>query len=355
MSIYLNEKYRKLDPYIPGEQPQDKKYIKLNTNESPFPPAPGVIEALANESGGEKLRLYPDPSASVLKKELASSLGVDDDMVFLSGGSDEVLDYCFTAFCENGVIFPDITYGFYEVFANLRKVEFKKIPLLDDFSINANDYIKEKKTKVFANPNAPTGLYLPLSKIEKIASSDREHLTIVDEAYIDFGCESAISLTADNPNLLVVGTFSKSRSLAGARVGYAVGNPDIILDLEKIKFSCNPYNISALSLTAATEAVKDKAYFDKCRNEIIRVREWVKTELSKRGYNCTDSKSNFLFVVHPDYDGKTLYLELKNRGVLVRRFDIPKIENHLRITIGTKDDMKFFLKTLDEITEEIKR
>ena len=353
MSEFLSGRFRGLDPYVPGEQPKDKKYIKLNTNESPFPPAAGISKRIAELGAVDGLRLYPDPTADNLKKAFAETFGVEKENVFLAGGSDEVLDLCFTCFCERGVIFPDVTYGFYSVFADLRGIEYKEIPLDSSLRINISDYIEEsEKTAVFPNPNAPTGLLLSTGDIAKIAEANGKRLVIIDEAYIDFGGESAVSLINDFDNILVVGTFSKSRSLAGARVGYAVGSPDVIRDLETLKFSSNPYDISVISLIAAEEALKDKEYFDFCRNEIIKNREYTKEKLAKLGFEVTDSYANFVFVKHPSLDGEETYLKLKEAGILVRHFKTERIKDYVRVTIGKREDMDAFLSALTKILED---
>ncbi len=350
MSYFLNPYYKSLEPYTPGEQPQDKKYVKLNTNESPFPPSPEVLRAV-DRSSVEKLRLYSDPTLRPLKEALAERYGVLPEEVFVSNGSDEALNFAFMCFGGDGIAFPDISYGFYQVFAALHHIEPDVKPLQPDFSISVSDYMNIFRAVVIANPNAPTGLTLSPGEIRMIAASNREHVVIVDEAYVDFGAESVIPLTKEFDNLLVIQTFSKSRSLAGARVGYAIGNRELIRDLETIRFSTNPYNVNRLSMAAATAAVKSVSYYKEKCGRIIANRAYTRTELEKRGFTCTDSRANFLFAMSGRIDGRELYLRLKENGILVRHFDADRICQYNRITIGTRGDMDDFLKAVDQIME----
>ena len=348
MSRFLTERLSSLTEYVPGEQPRDKKYIKLNTNESPYPPSPDAIKAIDSLAVADS-RLYCDPEAKFLKEAIAEAMGVESKNVFVSNGSDEVLNFFFMAFCDekNSVCFPEISYGFYKVFADLYSLPYEMIPLREDFSIDVNDYIGKGKNIVIANPNAPTGIALSLEEIERIVSSNRENIVVIDEAYVDFGGESAVNLTKKYDNLLVVQTFSKSRSLAGARLGFAIANEDIIKDLEKIKFSTNPYNVNRITQTLGIMAIKDKDYFENCRNKIIEAREYTVNALTNLGFSVLPSKANFVFAKSDDINGKELYLKLKDSGILVRHFD--KIDRYNRITIGTMEEMEALINTIKEI------
>ena len=350
MSKFLIQSLSSLTEYVPGEQPRDKKYIKLNTNESPFPPSPKAVEIIDRGALCD-LRLYSDPESKVLKEEIAKAMGVGAKNVFVSNGSDEVLNFFFMAFCDadRKVCFPDISYGFYKVFANLYSLNYETVALKDDFSIDAKDYMNKGKNIVIANPNAPTGLALELCDIEKIVSSNPENIVVIDEAYVDFGAQSAVELTKKYDNLLVVQTFSKSRSLAGARLGFAITHEDIIKDLEKIKYSTNPYNVNRLTQALGAASVADKEYFQKNRLEIIQNREYTISELRRLGFSVTDSKANFVFAQSDKIDGETLYKELKDRGILVRHFSDKKIANFNRITIGTRKEMESLIKNIEEI------
>ncbi len=352
MSRFLNARFAGVAEYVPGEQPQDKVYVKLNTNESPFPPSRGVIAAV-DTAAVEELRLYPDPDCKALTKALSSRYGVDTDMVFITNGSDDILNFCFMGFCDKGARFPDITYGFYEVYANLYGVPYETPALDGDFRIEPADYYEAGKTVVIANPNAQTGVALPLDSIEEIVCRNPDTLVVIDEAYVDFGAQSAVPLTKKYDNLLVVMTFSKSRSMAGARLGFAVGSKQIIADLNRLKYSTNPYNINRLTQIAGVAALKEDAYYMENCKEIIRVREWTRSELTKRGFTVTDSKSNFLLAAHPKIAGKALYQYLKDNGVLVRYLGMPRIENYNRITIGTEQQMQKMLAVIDAALEGV--
>ena len=353
MSQFLNGALRRLTPYTPGEQPRNQAYIKLNTNESPYPPSPGVLAAL-NRAEGENLRLYSDPEAVELREALAARYRVERESVFVANGSDEALSFAFLAYAADGrgVAFPDISYGFYAVFARLYGIPVRQVPLRADFRLVPEDYNHLHRTIVLANPNAPTGLALSRDEVEGIVRANPDAVVVVDEAYVDFGGESAVPLTARYPNLLVVQTFSKSRQLAGARLGLAMGNAKLIADLNRVKFSLNPYNINRLTLKAGQAALEDTAYFDRTRAAIVDTRAWTKQQLEQRGFAVLDSRSNFLFASTNRKDGGTLYKELKKNGILVRHFDAPRIQNWLRITIGTSEQMKIFVNTLDKIMEE---
>ena len=348
MSRFLNAQFQKLEAYTPGEQPRDQQYIKLNTNESPYPPAPSVVAAMtAGEV--ELLRLYSDPTAKNLKEKLAGLYGVTPENVFVSNGSDEVLNFAFMAFGRGGVAFPEISYGFYEVYADLYALEAEKIPLKSDFSIDYRDYCGKNKMVVIANPNAPTGMSLPLSEMERIVSSNPDSLVLIDEAYVDFGGETALPLLEKYDNLLIVRTFSKSRCLAGGRLGYAFANPAIIADLEKIKYSTNPYNINRLTLLLGEKTVEAEAYYQEKSAEIIKTRTWTAQKLEELGFTVLPSRTNFLFAKTDKMDGGELYMALKQKGILVRHFSNPKIAQYNRITIGTKAQRERFIDTIKQI------
>lgn len=350
MSRFLSGRFEKLKAYVPGEQPRDFKYIKLNTNESPYPPAPQVIEAISREEI-KKLRLYGDPECKNLREAIATHYNVSQKNIILGNGSDELLSFIFMAFCDSktSVSYPDISYGFYPVYANLYGISPKEIPLREDFTISPDDYKNVGTTIVIANPNAPTGICLSTMDIEKIAASNPNNVVVIDEAYVDFGGESCIPLTAKYDNLLVVQTYSKSRSLAGARLGYAVGNEAIISDLEKLRYSTNPYNVNRLTLIAGEAALEGKEYYDKNNSEIIQTREYTSRSLKELGFKLTDSKANFIFASHPQLKGKEVYRGLRERGILVRYFDKPRISEYVRITVGTKKQMDALLISLKEL------
>ena len=353
MSRFLSERLTTVTPYTPGEQPQDQQYIKLNTNESPYPPSPAVLDAVSRAEV-EKLRLYSDPACAELLNTAAQHFGLKPNQIMPGNGSDENLFFALRAFCDetHPLAYADITYGCYGVWCGLMHIPSKMIPLKEDFTLDPKDYYGVDATIVLANPNAPTGLALPRSAIEGILKANPDHVVIVDEAYVDFGGESCVPLIDQYDNLLVVQTFSKSRQLAGARLGLAMGDEKLIADLNRVKFSLNPYNINRLTLKAGQAALKDTAYFDQTRNAIIETRAWTKQQLEARGFTVLDSRSNFLFASTPRKDGGELYRKLKEKGVLVRHFDAPRIENWLRITIGTPEQMTALLKALDESLED---
>lgn len=351
MSRYLNDKYVGLQEYVPGEQPKGMKYIKLNTNESPFPPSKGVTSAI-NAEAAELLKLYPDPDCTELREKIAKLFGYEKENIFVSNGSDDILNFSFMAFCGQGshsVVFPDISYGFYKVYAELYGVDFAQIPLRDDFSIDPTDYEGIGKNIVIANPNAPTGLALDLETVERIVASNPNNFVLIDEAYVDFGAQSAVGLVKKYDNLLVVRTFSKSYSLAGARLGFAIGQAGLIADLNKIKYSTNPYNINRLSMIAGCRAIEENDYYmDNCR-KIDRTRDRVTSELRGLGFEVLDSSANFIFARSSKIGGEELYTELKKRGILIRHFDKDRIKEFNRITIGTDSEMDAFLGAVREI------
>lgn len=354
MSRFFSSKFKNLTPYTPGEQPKDTQYIKLNTNESPYPPSQKAIEYASKAS--EMLNLYPDPTCQALHEAFAKTVGVDSDMVLATNGSDEILNFAFMAFCDKdcGAVFPDITYGFYSVFAELNNVPYEEIPLKDDFTIDINNYIGKNKTIFIANPNAPTGIPLSLSQIEEILKGNPDNIVVIDEAYIDFGNESAISLIPKYDNLLVTQTFSKSRSMAGARLGFGIASKEIIADLNTVKYSTNPYNINKMTMASGLGILEDNDYTLNNCNEIIKTRNYTISELKNLGFSLTPSTANFVFAKHNKLSGKEIYLKLKDNGILVRHFDKEKIKEYNRITIGTKEQMETLVSVLKNILEEYK-
>lgn len=353
MSQFLNACYAGLEAYTPGEQPRDMQYIKLNTNESPYPPAPAVCEAL-DTATIESLRLYSDPTCLSLKDKLSGLYGVRPQNIFLTNGSDDALNFAFMAFGEKGAAFADITYGFYSVFADLYGIESTVIPLKDDFSLDYSDYCGLNKLIVIANPNAPTGLDIPLCQIEEILKTNPNNVVVIDEAYVDFGGDSALPLIGKYDNLLVVRTYSKSRCMAGARLGYAFGSEAIITDLEKLRYSTNPYNVNSLTLRLGEATVDANDYFmSKCA-QIIETREYVAAELKKLGFAVLPSKTNFVFAKSPTVEGMALYTALRKNGILIRHFNKDRIRDYIRITIGTKEQMETFISVITQIEQEAK-
>ena len=353
MSRFLSPTLSAVTPYTPGEQPQDQQYIKLNTNESPYLPSPAVIAAVS-EHEVEKLRLYSDPACADLLKAAAAHFGLQPEQIMPGNGSDENLFFALRAFCDadHPLAYADITYGCYGVWCGLMHIPSRIIPLKEDFTLDPKDYYGLNQTIVLANPNAPTGIALPRAEIEGILKANPNNVVIVDEAYVDFGGESCVPLIDQYENLLVVQTFSKSRQLAGARLGLAMGNAKLIADLNRVKFSLNPYNINRLTLKAGQAALEDTAYFDTTRAAIVETRSWTRKQLEARGFTVLDSRSNFLFARTARQDGGTLYRKLKENGVLVRHFDAPRIHSWLRITIGTPAQMQALLAALDKILED---
>ncbi len=349
MSRFFSTKYSALEAYVPGEQPKDMKYIKLNTNESPYPVSEKVAQAVEAESG--KLMLYSDPECTGLCREIARVNGVGEENILPTNGSDEILNFAFMAFGdrEHPFVFPDITYGFYTVFGDINGVPYEEIPLNESFEINVEDYIGINKNIVIANPNAPTGICLPLSDIERIVKSNPDNVVIVDEAYVDFGGESAIPLTKKYNNLLVTQTFSKSRSMAGARLGYGVACGELIRDLNTIKYSTNPYNINRLTMVAGQKVMEENEYYMANCREIEKTRDFTETELKARGFQVLPSKANFLFARTDKISGQELYEKLKEKGILVRHFSKERIKEFNRITIGTMENMEVLISTIDEI------
>lgn len=343
------DKIRKVVPYTPGEQPQIEDIVKLNTNENPYPPGLGVKKALENLDANN-LRLYPDPAITDLTKELSTYYGLDFNQVFVGVGSDDVLAMAFMTFFNSNkpILFPDVTYSFYEVWADLFRIPYVRPALNDEFHIVKEDYYKENGGIIFPNPNAPTGLAEDLEFIEDILKKNRDVIVIVDEAYVDFGTKSAVSLINEYDNLLVVQTFSKSRSMAGMRIGFAMGNPDLIKALSDVKYAFNSYTLSSLAIKLGIEGVKDDRHFKEIVEKIIQTRERAKIKLRELGFIFGDSKANFLFVTHPDYDAVHLFKYLKTKKIYVRHFKANRINNYLRITVGTDEEMEKLYAALDE-------
>ena len=338
---------RRVVPYVPGEQPKLKDIIKLNTNENPYPPTPNVQKALDAVSLAD-LRLYPDPSCEQLVEAIASYYGLSGDQVFVGVGSDDVLAMAFmTCFnSEKPILFPDITYSFYDVWADMLRIPYEQIPLKEDFTICPADYDRENGGIVFPNPNAPTGVELPQEAIEDIVRHNPDSIVIVDEAYVDFGAVSALPLIEKYDNLLIVQTFSKSRSLAGMRIGFAMGNSKLIAYINAVKYSYNSYTMDRTALAAGTASIQDKAYFEETVKKVVDVREWTKTQLADLGFVFGDSKANFIFASHPKYPAKDLFAALREQHIIVRYFDKPRIDNYLRITIGTQEEMQKLIEFL---------
>ena len=352
MSRFFSGRYDALEPYTPGEQPQDMQYVKLNTNESPFPPSPGVAAAVAAEL--DRLQLYSDPESRILTGKLAAYYGLRPGQVILGNGSDEVLNFACMAFADEKrpLVFPDITYGFYPVFAQLNRIPYREIPLTEEFRVDIRDYLGGGHTVLLANPNAPTGIALGLEEIEAVVAGNPDNVVIVDEAYVDFGAQSAVRLLDRYDNLLVTGTFSKSRSMAGARLGFALGDEALIRDLNTLKYSTNPYNVNRMSSAAGAAALEEDAYYQANCRTIQTNRAFTAAALERMGFEVLPSQANFLFACHADWDGGELYRRLKARGVLVRHFAKPRIKDFLRISIGTAEQMERFLQTLQQIMEE---
>lgn len=350
MSRFLAKRYEKLVAYVPGEQPRDKKYIKLNTNESPYPPSPLVIERV-NAAEVSDLRLYSDPECTSLRQKLADFYDFLPSNIFVSNGSDEILSFAFMAFCDEnkGIAFPDISYGFYPVYGDLYGIECDIIPLNSDYTVDCTKYYGIGKNIIIANPNAPTGISIELAEIEKMLVTNPQNIVIIDEAYVDFGGTSCVDLVKKYDNLLVVRTFSKSRSLAGARLGYAIACEEIIADLNKIKYSTNPYNINRLSLVAGEAAVLDEQYFSDCCKKIIETREYTAEKLRKIGFEVLPSDANFIFARHPSLSGESFYKKLKEAGILVRYFNKDRLYDFVRISIGTPEQMNALISEASRI------
>ena len=351
MSRFFSDKYKDLEPYTPGEQPRDQKYIKLNTNENPYPPLPEVAEAVRKAS--EKLYLYSDTECVELRKNLAERLNVSPDELLMTNGSDEILNFAFMAFCDKHTpaYFADVTYGFYPVFADINQVPYEEVPLKEDLTIDITDYFQKAGTIFIANPNAPTAIALRRSEIEEILKQNLYNVVVVDEAYVDFGAESCVPLIKEYDNLLVTQTFSKSRSMAGARLGMGIGNPELIRDLNAIKYSLNPYNVNSLTSAAGVASLKLDEYNKKNCEIIMETRSRTERALRELGFEMTTSQTNFLFARHPAIAGEDLYLELKKKGILIRHFNKERIKDYNRITIGTPEQMETLVATIKQVLE----
>ncbi len=355
MSIYWSENIKNLKPYLPGEQPKEKKYIKLNTNESPYPPSPRVLEAIKN-AANEDLRLYPDPECGVLCETIASYYNLRKQQVFVGNGSDEILAFSFLAFFDNEepILFPDITYSFYPVYASLFNIDYITIKVNEDFSIPVDGFFQKNGGIIIPNPNAPTGKYLELESVVSIISKNPNRVVVIDEAYIDFGGESAVRFINEYNNLLIIQTFSKSRSLAGLRLGFAIGNEDLIKGLNVVKNSFNSYTVDRLALAGGCEAILDDEYFKETRRRVIKTREEVIFKLKELGFGVIDSKANFIFITHPEINAALLFQKLKDNGVLVRHFNNPGIDNYLRVSIGKEEEMAEFIDNIKDIFSKLK-
>ena len=353
MSIYWSKLTKSQVPYVPGEQPKDKKYIKLNTNENPYPPSPKVLEAIKN-TANEDLRLYPDPECTALRAVIAKYYNLSEEEVFVGNGSDEVLAFSFQTFFDPGrtILFPDITYSFYPVYCKLYGLDYATVTLDKDFNIPLEGFLTENGGVVISNPNAPTAKYMSLDKIKEILEFNKNSVVIIDEAYIDFGGESSVSLIKDYPNLLVIQTLSKSRCLAGLRIGFALGNKELIKGLNMVKNSFNSYTIDRLALNGAIEALSDEEYFNETRQKIIFTREKTTESLTEMGFTVTESKANFIFISHAEIKADIIFGRLREKGILVRYFNKTRIDNFLRVSIGTDTEMKAFIGALKEILAE---
>ena len=354
MSRFFSSKYEKLTPYTPGEQPRDMQYVKLNTNESPFPPS--ELAQRYAKAAAENLQLYSDPECRDLVKAASEYFGVEKDEIVFVNGSDDILNFAFMAFCDEDhpAVFPDITYGFYPVFCEFNHIPYTEIPLKEDYTIDVEDYVGVNKTVVIANPNAPTGISLSAAEIERIVKSNPDNVVVIDEAYVDFGGESVVGLIHKYDNLLVTQTFSKSRSMAGARLGFGIGSKELIRDLNTVRYSTNPYNINRMTMAAGIGALEDNDYFVKNCAAVAETRAWTVTELEKLGFTVLPSAANFVFAKSDKIGGKELYLTLKERGVLIRHFNKARLTEYNRITIGSKEQMQILLDKIKEILEEKK-
>ncbi len=353
MSKYIDGAFSALKEYVPGEQPKDKKYIKLNTNESPYPPSPSVIKAISSDEVSD-LRLYSDPESSALKKAIADVYGVDSKNVFVSNGSDEILNFSFMLYGNvKGAVFPEISYGFYKVFCDLYGIEKTMIPLEEDFTIDKSKYMSTGKFTVIANPNAPTGIEMSKDDIEKIIASNKNNVVLIDEAYIDFGGTSCYELIKKYDNLIVCRTFSKAYSLAGARLGYCFADEELIKDLEKIKYSTNPYNINRLTQAAGVAAMAENDYYMANCKRIADTRAYTAKSLGAMGFEVLDSKTNFIFAKHEKICGEDIYTLLREKGILVRHFTDERIKDYNRITIGSREEMETLVKVMTEIVKGV--
>lgn len=354
MKEFWSKRIRDAVPYIPGEQPRDRKFIKLNTNENPYPPSPKAIQAMQEALSGD-LRLYPDPECTKLRAAAAQCWSVKPEQVFCGNGSDEILAFCFQAFFDpdKEIVFPKITYSFYPVYADFFGLNRREVPMNSDFSDPVELLCGNNGGVVLANPNAPTGIAVGLDVVEKLLQSNPDVVVIVDEAYVDFGAQSAVGLIERYPNLIVVETLSKSRSLAGLRVGFAIGQENLINALRCVRDSINSYTVDRVAQAGAAAALLDRTYFDETRKKVMDTREWTVVELQNLGFNVCPSQTNFLFVRHPEKQGKEIFAYLRQEGILVRRWDIPEIVDWLRISIGTKEEMQEMIRVLRQMNLSI--
>jgi len=352
MSRFWSSLVKELKPYVPGEQPKNADLVKLNTNENPYGPSPKVLNSLRNEVA-DSLRLYPDPNATELKSAIAEYYQIEKQQVFVGNGSDEVLAHAFQGLLSHDkpVLFPDITYSFYPVYCGLYRIDYQTIPLLDSYEIDIKSYDRPNGGIIFPNPNAPTGTILPLIDIEYLLKNNTDSVVIIDEAYIDFGGETAVPLIDRYPNLLVIQTLSKSRSLAGLRVGFAMGSSELIDGLERVKNSFNSYPLDRLAISGAIAAIQDQSYFDTTRQKIIQTREVLSNNLQNMGFDVLPSKANFVFARHPQYDAINIYQRLRDEGIVVRHFNEVRISQYLRITVGTQEECNTLTKSLQEIIQ----
>lgn len=354
MSAFLNQRFKNLSAYVPGEQPKPGQYIKLNTNEFPYPPAESVFEASINAV--KNMNLYSDLSCKALKDEFYKVFGYGENNVIFTNGSDDALYLCFLAFCgrDVGVAFADITYGFYSVYADLCCIDKKVIPLDDELSVVPEDYFGLNRTIFIANPNAPTGKRLSIDQIESVLKNNPENIVVIDEAYADFSGESCVSLLKKYDNLIVVGTFSKSRGMAGARLGYIITSEEICADIEKIRFSINPYNVNCMTQSVGCAVLKENSYYIDCVNRICKTRDSFSSELRALGFYVIPSKTNFVFAKHSMIGGKELTSALKEKGILIRHFSNERIDQYVRISIGTEEQMKIVIDAIAEIIGGLK-
>ena len=351
MSRYWSRIVKKIKPYVPGEQPKDQKYIKLNTNENPYPPSAKALEAIKN-AANETLRLYPDPAGDELRETIAGHFQLKKENVFIGNGSDELLAFSFPAFFEPAglpVLFAEITYSFYPVYADFFGIPYRLIPVDEEFNISIDGYFQKNGGIIIANPNAPSGRGLPLATIENIVQQNKDSVVLLDEAYVDFGGQSAVRLIDRFANLLVIRTLSKSYSLAGLRLGFALGSEELIEGIARVKDSINSYTVDRLAQAGAREAIKDEAYFQETVSKIIKTRERIAARLIKMGFHVIPSQANFIFISHSQCHGRVLFQKLREKGILVRYFDKPKIDNYLRVTIGTDEEMDSFLREAELI------
>lgn len=352
MSRFFDRSYDDMEEYIPGEQPSDRKYIKLNANETSLPPSPKVLEAIS-EAEIMGMGQYSDPYCKKLREAIAEEYDVSPEQVFVGNGSDEVLSFCFLSFFgkESKICFPDITYYFYHTYSKTFGIDALEIPLKEDFTIDIEDYKKTERHVIIANPNAPTGYRLGRRELREVIEARKDRLVIIDEAYVDYGNESCVSLLKECPNLIVIQTFSKSRNLAGLRLGFALASEEIIADMNRIKFTFNPYNLSALTIAAGAAAIKDREYYKGCIQETIKIREGTAARLSELGFSIMESHTNFLFVRHPEIPALEYYRSLKKEGILARHFNGERIKEYLRITIGTGEEMEEVIKATKKILQ----